>query len=81
MKNLSCVLPAGTSFYKSVLGHNNFVYPGATSDTIIEDTIYTTLSFVGGGSKAALRVSECAISHDGNPDRNVIIWVEKNKIL
>ena len=70
MKDSNRMLPAGTSFNKSVVGHNNFVYPSASCDTLIEDVNYTTLSFVGGGSKAAVCVSEHAVKHNGDTEPN-----------
>jgi hypothetical protein len=72
---------AGTVYHTSIVGHNNFVYPSTKSDTIIEDTKCIGLSFVGGGSKTAVKVPESAIKYDGDTKRKVIIWVEKCKIL
>ena len=74
-------LPAGTQYWTSILGHKNFVYPSATQDTLIEDADITTLHFVGGGKMTAVKVSEHALKHDGDLEKQVIIWVEKTKIL
>ena len=73
-------LAAGTPYYTSVVGHRNFVYPSTTQDTLIEDADVTTMHFVGGGTKTAVKVSEHALKHNGDSEKQVIIWVEKNRI-
>ena len=74
-------LRAGTHFRGSVVGHKHFVYPGLKSDTLIEDTVCKRTHYVGGGTKVAVVVPESVVKHDGTPDKDVIIWVEKAEIL
>ena len=74
-------LEAGTKYHTSVVGHRNFVYPSDVQDTLIEDADITPMHFVGGGKMMAVKVSEHAIKHDGDENKEVIIWVEKTKIL
>ena len=78
--NTKYKLQAGTKFNHSVLGHKNFVYPSHTQDTLIEDANVTTMNFVGGGQMAAVQVSEHALKHNGDTEKQVIIWVEKKEI-
>lgn len=74
-------LKAGTRFNLTVLGHKDFYYPGSDTDTLIEDTTYVQTHYVGGGSKVAVKVPESAVKYDGEVEKNVLIWVEKQEIL
>lgn len=73
-------LRAGTRFNTTVLGHKDFYYPGSDTDTLIEDTAYVQTHYVGGGSKVAVKVPESAVKHDGDLEKSVLIWVEKDNI-
>lgn len=73
-------LLAGTKYRTSVAGHNNFVYPSPIQDTLISDADVTTMHFVGGGSLTAVTISEHALKHDGDVEKRVIIWVDKDEI-
>lgn len=74
-------LRAGTKYYKGKMGHRNFNYPTDDYDTIIDDTSYEYIHFVGGGNKRAVRVPEYAVKHDGTKNKEIVIWIDQEELV
>tara|TARA_B100000700_G_scaffold117566_1_gene132196 strand:+ start:291 stop:551 length:261 start_codon:yes stop_codon:yes gene_type:complete len=84
------IIKENTICYISELGHNNFWYPSTTKALIKENCEAARMSWLGGGSKVAIKVlKSCLMPIDitqsttqniSPPTKNdyTIVWIEKN---
>jgi len=74
-------LEKGSKVFLSTKGHKGFFYPDLNStETLIEDTNVTQLSWVGSVDLLPVLISEASIFASGDSKSMIPVWIKKGTL-
>ena len=73
-------LEKGTEVFLSKKGYNGFFYPDTQTETLLQDSEVSQISWVGSMDLLPVLVPESTIYGSGNPDKMIPVWIKKGML-
>ena len=78
MKNST--LPKGYSVKMSETGHRDFYYPSSNVETLLEETTFERMHYVGSNAYVAVKIPTSAVYANATAGQSMIVWVPRGVV-
>jgi hypothetical protein len=78
MKNPT--LPKGYLVKMSEAGHNDFFYPSTDMETLLIETVYERMAYVGSNTYAAVKIPRTAVYANALGSEYMVVWVPRDDV-
>ena len=73
-------LPKGYSVKISETGHRDFFYPSPNIETLLVETTYERMHYVGSNAYVAVKIPKSAVYVNSRIDEYMVVWVPRDDV-